>query len=410
MKSKVISKDLKLYFIYSIMSSFILTRGIFLLFLLSKGLNMIQIVLYQSIFNITTLIFEIPTGYFGDKFGKKKSIFLGMMLLTLHALLMVVFSNSFLLIALGVVEAIAYAFISGSNQALLYELLEDNGNNKQYLKINSIRMALESLCTGGALLLGAIIAEQSWNIVYIATAIIFLVSGLVLIAIKKQKRGSISEKTEKISFRNLAGNIIYSFPIIFFIFFIGSSICDGFFMSFYNFNQLILGKFGVSIALIGVLFSASYFLNSAAYLSVNLLTKVFNKKQILIGCLIMECLLFLTISSQHNIPLILVLTLSILFFPEVMYTISDSIIQQNIKSGYRATILSIVSMLRGGSSALIYLFFGNLFNLLDFRFAMIILAIIIGIIFISSFCIYIRTKSMMTNITCKGLANEEDID
>ena len=48
--------------------------------------------------------------------------------------------------------------------------------------------------------------------------------------------------------------------------------------------------------------------------------------------------------------------------PEVVYILADSIIQANIASEYRATILSVVSMLRSLMSAVSYSVLGGILD------------------------------------------------
>ena len=57
-----------------------------------------------------------------------------------------------------------------------------------------------------------------------------------------------------------------------------SSITDGIFCGYYNMNQLFLDRIHITVATIGLFFSASYFINSAAYLLVGFILKILNRK------------------------------------------------------------------------------------------------------------------------------------
>lgn len=84
------NKNLLFYTLYKVLTSIALTRGIFLLFLTHKGLSVSEVALYSIVLNISITIFEIPTGYFGDKFGKRNSLMLGCFLLALHSFTMII--------------------------------------------------------------------------------------------------------------------------------------------------------------------------------------------------------------------------------------------------------------------------------------------------------------------------------
>lgn len=161
------NKSLNLYCLYLFVSSFVMTRGVFLLYLASIGLNILQLAIYQSIYSVSTAILEIPTGLLGDKIGKKKSVMIGTLLLAIHAALMYWNELIFIFLLLGFLEAFAYSFISGSDSALLYEILEHSNLEHNYLRINSIIMSVRSAITGLALVLGAFLAEISWGYVYL---------------------------------------------------------------------------------------------------------------------------------------------------------------------------------------------------------------------------------------------------
>ena len=53
----------------TVLAGFVLNRGVFLLFLAEKGMSVTEIALYQALFNITTVVLELPTGLIGDFFG-----------------------------------------------------------------------------------------------------------------------------------------------------------------------------------------------------------------------------------------------------------------------------------------------------------------------------------------------------
>lgn len=72
------------YVTYAFISSLILTRGVFLIYLASVGLSVFEISIYQSVFFISTSILEVPTGYIGDKIGQKNSVLIGTVFLGVH--------------------------------------------------------------------------------------------------------------------------------------------------------------------------------------------------------------------------------------------------------------------------------------------------------------------------------------
>ncbi len=102
-----------LYFV-SITGSFALGMGIF------------------SIVMLSSAIFEIPTGIFSDRIGRKKTILLGS-LSTVFSVLMYAlgFNYSFLVVG-AIFEGLARSFYSGNNDALLHDTLLETGNQESF--------------------------------------------------------------------------------------------------------------------------------------------------------------------------------------------------------------------------------------------------------------------------------------
>lgn len=77
-----------------------------------------------------------------------------------------------------------------------------------------------------------------------------------------------------------------------------------------------------------------------------------------------------------NTSVFLIFTIIACFVPEILFTVSDSIIQDYIDSKYRATILSVVSMLRTCTTALCYGIMGKIFDQISLGFFFLVLAVI----------------------------------
>ena len=363
------SKNLLFYILYTFLTSIALTRGIFLLFLTHKGLTVSEVALYSIVLNISITVFEIPTGYFGDKFGKRNSMILGCFLLAFHSFAMMLSQNPITFIFLAGVEGFAYTFVTGSNSALLYDILKIEHTENNYLKINSKILSLESLTIGISIFIGGELAAYSWNLVY-GIQIVTMLSAILFL--KNIDEPEYNPKTVHLrtDFKKYKlGTILCFFILI-------SSVTDGMFGGYYNMNQLFLDQIHIDVATIGLFFSASYFINSAAYLLVGFILKILNRKQIFVYGLFVQSFLFLLLMYTKNPAVFLIFTIIACFVPEILFTVSDSIIQDYIDSKYRATILSVVSMLRTCTTALCYGIMGKVFDQISLSFFFLGLSVV----------------------------------
>lgn len=100
-----------------------------------KGLSLTQVMLLQTIFALNMAVFELPTGYIADRFGRKRTLLLGSLFLTL-ASGCYFFVQSFWGFVLAETSfAFGLALFSGSEAALLYEQLCEQKRESEYQKI-----------------------------------------------------------------------------------------------------------------------------------------------------------------------------------------------------------------------------------------------------------------------------------
>ena len=182
--NKNATTQLHIYSAFFVLAGFVLNRGVFLLFLAEKGMSVTEIALYQALFNIATVVLELPTGLVGDFFGKKFSIQVGVLLLFFHTAGMLLLSGPFLVV-LSLVEALAYSLQSGSEQALLYEIARNAGQGERFLTINARLLAAQSIATGVAIVLGSFIAQVSWSALYVCVSIFYLLQLSLLYPIER---------------------------------------------------------------------------------------------------------------------------------------------------------------------------------------------------------------------------------
>ena len=356
-------RSIFLYYIYALLTSCVFSRGIFMLFLAYKGLDVAQIGIYQMLVQISMSVFEIPTGYIGDRIGKIKSLQIGVIILAVYCWMMIVLNHPIALISLGVVEGVGYTFLSGSDSALLYELLKNTRREQDYLKLNARLQSLQSILIGVTIAIGAVIISWSWNAVYGITAICLIGALIALIPISEPTIQCENKDNDSIDRKSKIKSIVsYSNIFVFLICVIGFSCFDGISGSYYNYNQILFQQNNIPVLLIGVFFSASYFLASAAYLFASWLAKIVSKKQVVFLMIMLQGILFLVLAFTRQMIFFVIISAICCFIPEIVYILADSIIQAYIQSKYRATILSVISMFRSLTSAISYSILGAVIN------------------------------------------------
>lgn len=163
------------YYLYKSTEAVEFYRPIMYLFFLAQGLNFTQIAILEAIYNLTTLLGEIPTGYIGDRVGRRNSLLIGTVLISLTLLGIGLSSSFWALAVLYVCWSMGYNFRSGSEDAWLYDTLTDDLSEDQFAHVRgrgeSVALAIGA---GAAIIggyLGSIDLSYPWFVAAGVTAI-----------------------------------------------------------------------------------------------------------------------------------------------------------------------------------------------------------------------------------------------
>jgi len=168
--------------------------GAWVAILAARGFSLIEIGFAETVFHITSLICEIPSGILADIYGRKKMLLVSHMMAIIGNTIMV-FSNGIGMVCLSFVfHALTYNFASGSGDALAYDSLKSVNQEKRYEKYFSYQMiiyrvgtAVSTLCAGLALLMGyrlAYVISALWHV-----PILILTGALVEVRIEAPVKG-----------------------------------------------------------------------------------------------------------------------------------------------------------------------------------------------------------------------------
>ncbi len=107
---------------------------ILLLFYQQNGLSIADFVLFQGIFQLTGITFEIPCGYIADVISKKKVLILAFFCFFMRAILWLSFSGLYIVLLGELFNALSRAFLSGVYDSYIYDYLKNKNQTKRMLK------------------------------------------------------------------------------------------------------------------------------------------------------------------------------------------------------------------------------------------------------------------------------------
>ena len=153
---------------------FMILMPIIVLFFEKHGLSLTQIMILQATYSFTVALFEIPSGFFADIYGRRLSLFFGSILTFLGYLIFSFYSGFNEFFIAEIFLGIGGSLISGADSALIYDTLLELKKDEDYTKIEGKNYGIGNVSEGLAGVLGGFLAVSSIELpVYIQTFVLF---------------------------------------------------------------------------------------------------------------------------------------------------------------------------------------------------------------------------------------------
>ena len=122
--------------------------GAWVAILAARGYSLAEIGLAETVFHVTSLIWEIPSGVLADLFGRKRMLIVSSVLRMIGNMVMI-FSRNLPMVCMSLAfYAASYNFESGSGDALAYDSLSEVHGEDYYETYASNQMIIYRLCNG----------------------------------------------------------------------------------------------------------------------------------------------------------------------------------------------------------------------------------------------------------------------
>ena len=333
----------KLYvyrFFYNLIPAYVIER----LFWEERGMTIQQVIYTEIIFAITVVLLEVPTGIIADKWGRKKMIVSGAFL-ECSMFLILLFAREFWHFAVAIFLAgIARSASSGSENALLYDALQQGGQEqafeKYYGRLNVVDLTAIIL----AALSGSLLANQySFELNYWISVISMLVSvcaSLLLVehTVKSKTEESIQFKEYvRFSFDFFRNNQNVLLVVL-------SGIVIGSALNFLDeFWQLYLNRLEIPVIYFGLFSAVIMMVRLPGNLIAHILKNQFRYRSILLGVTAVCAVGFFYVSVIRDYSSLAVILL-ICLVSGIMEPITAGYLHHRIDSSMRATIDSFQSL------------------------------------------------------------------
>ncbi|MEM8563527.1 MAG: MFS transporter, partial [Pseudomonadota bacterium] len=119
--NRSLQNNIRTIYLMGFFTGFLVVLPVFVPLLQGHGLSMSQVLQTQALFALTIALFEVPSGYFADIYGRKRAIMIGAALNAV-GFLSLLWADSFLdFVAYEIILGVGFSLISGTDLALLYD-------------------------------------------------------------------------------------------------------------------------------------------------------------------------------------------------------------------------------------------------------------------------------------------------
>ena len=372
---------LKMYLLKGVLW-FMVAMPIIILFFQEHGLSLTQIMTLQAIYSFSVALFEIPSGYIADLFGRKQTMALSTVF-SFAGYLVFSFYGGFYAFAIAqILVGIGGSLMSGSDSALLYDTLLETGDKKAYTKIEGRNYAIGNFSEATAGILGGFLAVSSIYLpIYVQTGILFLSIPIALSLVEpKMHKEEKMDRSLSAIFGVVKFAMIENIKLRWLI--IYSSAMGVATLSMAWFAQPFFKEINIPLAYFGILWAGLNF--SAGLTSFN--SHKFDKSEkgnMLFYLALAMAVSFLFLGINNSI-FGLIFILIIYLLRGVVTPILRNEINENTTSNKRATVLSVRSFIIRISFAICAPILGYLADNYSLSYSFYVLAIIVGLFSILS--------------------------
>ena len=194
-----LQRDLRLFHAFRFLATSYLFIPVLVTFYQARGLDFTRITLLNTVYAVTAIVFEVPTGALADRFGRRRAMVLGA-LLSAAGCLVNYGGHDFWMFALGWgLLALGMTLTSGADSAYLFDLLRAAGREHEYRRREGTATAAKLLGAAGALVLGGVLGQSSIDgdgcLTYLVTAGVCGAAAAVAFALRESPIANASDRS-----------------------------------------------------------------------------------------------------------------------------------------------------------------------------------------------------------------------
>lgn len=200
--------NIRLLYLFTILMNAVLVLPVILPYYRDEmGLTFHDFLIGESVFAVMLILFDVPTGYLADRWGRRKTLMAGAAMSCIsYGCLMMATGFWSAVLSQGMI-AIAVALTSGANSAFLYDTLLSQGREGEYRKREGFRFALQLYSCATACIIGGYLYTLDHHLpLMVEISLQFLAIGVAFFFVEPPRHQPV---TEKHPLRDIRDTLVY---------------------------------------------------------------------------------------------------------------------------------------------------------------------------------------------------------
>ncbi|MGV0583807.1 MFS transporter [Mycobacteroides chelonae] len=347
-----------------------LQQGIFVLYLLHRGLSGLQVSLLQTALYISISLASVPVGLFIDRVGARTAAGLGQLVIGATLIGQVVAPTSLALFTiLFIGHGAGLAIKDNAELVILYEAAEQSPEDAAiaFPVLRARFTAVSAATVALAIVIGGLLQPVSWTLVYLISGVVSAFSGALAPVLLPDLTKTSRTQSQTPEAAGAAGNkavagrwkALRAMGGYWALLFIISSLLHGTLTPFLIFSQDILATQHLPTPAIALTMACVYILGVIAPLLAPRAMQRFPTIA-LAGSTLTVLAVGLLITSADIAPITVAMVLIAASIPEIAVIALDFEIQDRIPSSHRGALTGVVNFFESLAIASAYLTFGAL--------------------------------------------------
>ena len=310
------------------------------LFYIASQVSLEQFTIIMSVFSLSILVLEIPTGVIADLLGRKNTLLISRFFYVIELFLIAFYNGFWVFLIAKIISGVGVSLWSGSEEALIYDTLKRAKREKEYKKINGIIHTISNVAMAIMFVIGGFLFAISPKLPAIAS-VPFAVLGFALTFFLTEPYKSKRTATLKNSIKHMKEGAVYFWHhsyvkyLTFYSWPIAATIAMMLSISS-AYHQSIM----IPVAVIGVIVMMGSLLTAYAAKKTHYWEELYGEKKMLL--FIQLLMIFAVCCMSLMINYIGAIFYLIICFGAGLFNVLIShYVNQHIKTSNRATMLSI---------------------------------------------------------------------